>query len=47
VAEADPQDLVEESERVLRGVGHSDDSMTPVLQLKGVGKTRGNTQMRS
>jgi ABC-type lipoprotein export system ATPase subunit len=35
------------SERVLRGVGHSDDSMTPVLQLKGVSKTyrRGDEQV--
>ena len=46
-ASADPQDLVDESECVLRGVGHSDDSMTPVLQLKGVGKTyrRGDEQV--
>ena len=47
-ASADRQDLVEESERVLRGVGHSDDSMTPVLQLKGVNKTyrRGDEQVK-
>jgi ABC-type lipoprotein export system ATPase subunit len=47
VAQADPQDLVEESEHVLRGVGHADDSMTPVLQLKGVTKTylRGDEQV--
>ena len=37
-----------ESDRVRRGVGHSDDSMTPVLQLKGVSKTyrRGDEQVR-
>jgi len=36
-----------ESERVLREVGRPDDSMTPVLQLKGVGKTyrRGDEQV--
>src|SRR6202020_104923 len=47
VAQADPQDLVEESERVLRGVGHSVGAMSPVLQLKGVGKTyrRGDEQV--
>jgi ABC-type lipoprotein export system ATPase subunit len=46
-ASTDPQDLVDESEGVLRGVGHSDDSMTPVLQLKGVGKAyrRGDEQV--
>ena len=46
-APADPQDQVEEPERVPRGVGHADDSMTPVLQLKGVGKTyrRGDEQV--
>ena len=46
-APADPQDQVEEPERVLQGVRHSDDPMTPVLQLKGVGKTyrRGDEQV--
>src|SRR3984885_6888752 len=47
VAQADPQDLVEESEHVLRGVGHSVGAMSPVLQLKGVGKPyrRGDEQV--
>jgi ABC-type lipoprotein export system ATPase subunit len=46
-APADPQDQVEEPERLPRGVGHADDSKTPVLQLKGVGKTyrRGDEQV--
>jgi ABC-type lipoprotein export system ATPase subunit len=46
-ASADPQDHVEEPEGVPRGVGHSNDPMTPVLQLKGVDKTyrRGDEQV--
>jgi ABC-type lipoprotein export system ATPase subunit len=46
-ASADPQDSIEEPDRVLQGARHSDDPMTPVLQLKGVDKTyrRGDEQV--
>ena len=46
-ASADPQDYIEEPDRVLDGVRDFDDPMTPVLQLKGVDKTyrRGDEQV--
>jgi ABC-type lipoprotein export system ATPase subunit len=44
---AEPQDHVDEPARAFRGVRHSEDSRTPVLQLKGVDKTyfRGDEQV--